>query len=237
MRKMIAFGISMMILVPCMAWIALYIKGRQFALRDHLRKADAIVVLAGTRGNIKFLHGKISTAVRLYQQGWAPVLIMSGRFSAKVTEKFAPIPLCELQEAAAQGRIQASDVDRAAKLWDTSLGAGYMADQARQMDVPPEAIIVEDESLHTRENAEHVLALLKEHQARRIILVTSPFHQLRTYLTFVKVLQPRGIEIMNYYANTREWHPASWFLSAEHRRLVKLETERIHTFRAKGDLL
>ena len=71
----------------------------------------------------------------------------------------------------------------------------------------------------------------------RVILVTSPFHQLRTYLTFAKVFQPRNIEIINYYADTGEWHPATWFLSAKHRKLVKGEIERIKKYREKGDLL
>jgi uncharacterized SAM-binding protein YcdF (DUF218 family) len=62
--------------------------------------------------------------------------------------------------------------------------------------------------------------LLKKWKIARIILVTSPFHQLRTYLTFAKVLQPYGIEIINYYANTGEWHPATWFLSQEHHKLT-----------------
>jgi uncharacterized SAM-binding protein YcdF (DUF218 family) len=187
-------------------------KGKQFALRDHLRKADAIIVLAGTRGNINFLNGKICTAVRLYQQGWAPRLIFTGKFSAKVTETPTLFPLEELKQAAAQGRIQEKDVAAAAKTWDTCLGAIYMCNQAIHMGVPPEAIFVESEALHTRENAEHVLTILEKHHMQRVILVTSPFHQLRTYLTFAKVFQPRGIDIINYYADTGEWHPATWFL-------------------------
>lgn len=67
--------------------------------------------------------------------------------------------------------------------------------------------------------------------------MTSPFHQLRTYLTFAKVLQPHHISIVNYHADTDEWHPATWFLSAEHRKLVKSEIERISVYRKKGDIL
>jgi uncharacterized SAM-binding protein YcdF (DUF218 family) len=72
---------------------------------------------------------------------------------------------------------------------------------------------------------------------QRVILVTSPFHQLRTYLTFAKVFQPYNIEIINYYAETGEWHPLTWFFSPQHRKLVKSEQERIKKYRAKGDLL
>ena len=112
-----------------------------------------------------------------------------------------------------------------------------MRNQAIQMGVPPEAILVESEALHTRENAEHVLSILEKHCMHRVILVTSPFHQLRTYLTFAKVFQPRDIQIINHYADTGEWHPATWFLSAEHRKLVKSEIERIQKYREKGDIL
>ena len=146
-------------------------------------------------------------------------------------------PIEELQRAAAQGRIQEKDVAAAAKTWDTCLGATYMRDQAVQMGVPRGAIFVEPEALHTRENAEHVLCILEKHDMHRVILVTSPFHQLRTYLTFAKVFQPQGIEIINHYADTGEWHPATWFLSGKHRELVKGEMERIKIYREKGDIL
>ncbi len=223
--------------MPILAWIALFVRGKQFALRDHLCQADAIVVLAGTRGNIHFLNGKIHTGVHLYRKGLAPYVIFTGKFSAKVTNTPTLFPEEELMQAVAQGRIQEKDIANAVKTWDKCLGASYMCNQAMQMGVPAEAIITEEESLHTRENAKHVLEILKQHNMNRIILITSPFHQLRTYLTFEKVFQSYSIEIVNYYAETGEWHPATWFLSAEHRKLVKSEIERIKMYREKGDLL
>src|SRR5579875_720231 len=229
--------LSIATIIPFVAWIILYLKGRQFALRDRLQKADAIVVLAGTRGNINFLHGKICTAAHLYQQGWASRIICTGKFSVKVTDQATLIPIEELQVATTNGRIQQKDIANAAQSWDIGLGARYMRDQLLQMGIPADAILLEDESLHTRENAEEVLALIKQYNMKRIILVTSPFHQLRTYLTFAKVFQPYDIQIINYYAETGEWNPYTWFLSTEHRKLVKSETERIQKYRQKGDLL
>ena len=226
-----------MTLMPFIAWLIFYLKGKQFALRDRLRKADAIIVLSGTRGDINFLNGKIRTAARLLRQGWAPYLIVSGKISVKVTETLMPIPEDELQVAAINGRIQQEDVAVATTEWDTSLGAYYMYNHAVQRGVPPETILVENESLQTRENAEYTLGFLKERHMSKVILVTSPFHQLRTYLTFMKVFQPHGIEIINYYADTGEWHPATWFLTTEYRKLVSSETERIKKYREKGDLL
>jgi uncharacterized SAM-binding protein YcdF (DUF218 family) len=229
-------GISMLVLMPIVIWLTWYMRGKRFALRDRLCKADAIIVLAGTRGNINFLKGKVRTGVHLYQKGWAPYLIFTGKFSAKVTDTPTLFPLEELQRAVAQGRIQEKDVAVAAKTWDTCLGARYMRNQAIEMGVPPEAILTEAESLHTRENAEHVLRILKERGMQRVILITSPFHQLRTYLTFAKVFHLHRIEIINYYADTDEWRPTTWFLSAKYRKLVNSEMERIKKYREKGDL-
>ncbi len=230
--------IGLIVLVCLGVEVAFFLQGRQFALRDSLRRADAIVVLAGTRGNIKYLQGKISTAAQLYQQGWAPYIICSGAFSVKITETPSHFTESELQETVNAGRLQPKDIPGALKSWDKGLGAGYMKQQAIEMGVPADAIILEDTSLHTKENAEHVLTLLKQKGIQStIILVTSPFHQKRTYLTFAKVFQPHGVNILNYYAETGEWHPATWFFSKEHRKLVKSEIERIKLYRQKGDLL
>lgn len=236
-KYLLTTSISALALVLVFTWFNFYRRGKRFAVRDRLQQADAIVVLAGTRGNIRFLDGKICTAVSLYQQGWAQRIICAGKFSVKVTDTPTLIPLEELQAAAVAGRIQEKDVANAAQQWDTGLGAHYIAEQLMQKGVPSQAIWVEDKSLHTRENAEYVLATLRRHGMRRIILVTSPFHQLRTYLTFAKIFQLHSIDIINYYANTGEWHPATWFLSAENRKLVQSEMERIQIYREKGDLL
>jgi uncharacterized SAM-binding protein YcdF (DUF218 family) len=233
---LITIGINIIPLVPIIIWIILVIKGKQFALRNRLQKADAIIVLAGTRGNIKFLDGKIQTAVHLYQRGWAPSIIAVGKFSAKIAETPNLIPLKELEEAVLAGRIEKKDLPAAAKTWDTDLGATYIREQATQMGIPVEDILAETNSLHTKENAEYTLQILKKQNMHRIILITSPFHQLRTYLTFQKVFQPYNIQIINYYAETGEWNPATWFFSEEHRRLVKSEKDRIKRYREKGDL-
>ncbi len=233
----VATIIAFILPLPLIAWFTLYMRGKRFALQDQLRKADAIVVLAGTRGNIEYLNGRICTAVQLYKQGWAPYIICGDKFPVKVTEDATLIPIQELQFAAVNGRSQEKDVPKAAKTWDTDLGANYMCEQAIQMGVPTSAILVKDESLHTRENAEQVLNILQQHNMHSIILVTSPFHQLRTSLIFGKVLQPHNIEIINHYADSDEWNPNTWFLSEKHRKLVDSEIERIKIYRQKGDIL
>ena len=114
-KYVFSIGIRLLILVPLLTWIIYYRRGKQFALRDRLRLADAIVVLAGTRENLAFLHGKIRTAVSLYKQGWVPCIIFVGKFSRMVTDTPTLMPLEELQRAAAQGRIQERDIAAVAK--------------------------------------------------------------------------------------------------------------------------
>ncbi len=237
MQSSFVIGTGLLSLFLVTVWSAFFLKGRRFALRDKLQHADAIVVLAGTRGNIEFLNGKLRTAVHLYEAGWAPYIICSGRFSVKVTNTPNLILDEEIQDAVIAGRIQEKDAKVAVKTWDIGLGAEYMREQAIHIGVSAQAVLVEQQSLHTRESAEYVLALLRKCDMHSIILVTSPFHQLRTYLTFAKVFQQDDIKILNYYAETNEWHPVSWFLSAKNRKLVKSEVERIKMYREKGDLL
>ena len=235
--SLVKIGVGAFALTPVLVWYRYYQQGKQFALRDTLQKADAIVVLAGTRGNMSYLKGKIETAVELYKQGWAPYIICSGRFSEKVTDTPQLIPFKELQMAADCGRIQQKDVAPAATTWDEGIGANYMRDEAIRHGVPAQCILVDHDSLHTHENAQNVAGILEQNNMQSIILVTSPFHQLRTNLTFAKVLQPLGIKIINYYANTGEWERRTWFFDEEKRKLVQSELERITKYREIGHLI
>lgn len=230
-------AISVPIVGAAAVWAACYWQGRRFALRDPLQHADAIVSLAGNLGNMAFLDGKVDTAVRLYHEGWAPIILLAGRFSHQATDTPRLMPRVELEAAVRAGRIDQATADEAISTWDIGLGADYMRERAIRAGVPAEAILTERESLNTYENAKFTVSMLAERGARRIILVTSPFHQLRSYLTFAKLYHERGIDLVNYRADTSAWHPLTWFLSSANRRLVRGEAERIRTYRAKGDLL
>lgn len=231
-----AIGTSAFIAAGGVAWMALYCEGKRFALRDKLMYADAIVSVAGTVGNIKFLDGKVDTAVLLYLQGWAPTILFAGRFSHQATDTPQLMPPEEVESAVLAGRIDRLDTAVAVKTWDVALGAGYMRDRAIRAGVPAAAILTECQSLHTLENAQFTAPMLAERGVQRVILVTSPFHQLRAYLTFANIYRERDIDIVNYAADTSAWHPFTWFLSEENRGLVRREAERIRRYRAKGDL-
>lgn len=232
------FALLVSMLVGAMAgWITLYSLGRRFALRDQLQHADAIVSLAGTVGNLAFLDSKIATAVRLYRENWAPIILFSGRFSHMATDTPRLMPKAELMAAVHAGRIDSKTAIDAADSWDIDLDAEYMRQRAIEVGIPPDAILTESRSLNTYENAAFTVSLLADRGARRVILVTSPFHQLRSYLTFAKVYHERGIDVINYYANTSIWRPWTWFFFASNRTLLRGEAARIRTYRSKGDLL
>ncbi len=107
--------------------------------------------------------------------------------------------------------------------------AEVMRRQAVQAGVPASAIKVESSSRTTRENAELVGQLLVDasgNGAKRIILVTSPYHQRRASLEF-KLLADQGITIINHPTpNDPDWSklwwltPRGWWLAGG--ELVKI---------------
>jgi len=224
------------VFLGAVVWFALYVLGRHVALRERLSQADAIVAVAGTGGTMENLQGKILTAVHLYRHHWAPWIVFTGKFSEKVSNARTPMPLATLHEAVAHGRIKARDIDAALAKWDAHLDARYMQQEAEHRGVPPSAILVETEALHTGENAAFVARMLLERNMHRIILVSAPFHQRRTYLTFLKYFRPHGISIINYRADTADWHPLTWFFSRHQRALVWGELQKIRAYRERGDI-
>jgi uncharacterized SAM-binding protein YcdF (DUF218 family) len=67
------------------------------------------------------------------------------------------------------------------------------------MGVPAEAILLERESRTTRENASFTLPMLREMGARRVLFVTSAWHQRRALRTFKDAAAAEGLAI--------EWLP------------------------------
>lgn len=139
--------------------------------------------------------------------------------------------------------VRAAEAIRLYKLgWsDTLIFSGAAADttgpsnaevmrrQAIEAGVPSADIKVESSSRTTRQNAEQVKQLLVEAGgggAKRIILVTSPYHQRRASLEF-RVLAGDGITIINHPTpNDPDWSvvwwltPRGWWLAGG--ELVKI---------------
>ena len=128
--------------------------------------AEAIVVLGGaTRApipprpwiDLQEASDRVVHGAQLYLSGQAPLLVMSG------------------------GRVQ----------WDPQAPAipseaADMSEFAQLMGVPADAILLEENSFTTHENATNTAQLLAERRINRILLVTSALHMPRAIATFEK---------------------------------------------------
>ena len=102
--------------------------------------------------------------------------------------------------------------------------------------VPACDIIHEDRSLNTREQAVEVVRMAMERGWKRLVLVASPEHQYRAYLTFLREVLDTKSGLILYNAPVRH---LDWFVDAGWgTRLDRLEAEilRIEKYTAMGHL-
>lgn len=151
-----------------------------------VRKADAIIVLAGEDG-----VPRAEVALQLYRGQVAPVIVLTGGLDD-----------------------------------DAHQGAKTLRPILEAEGVPPEAIL-DDDARNTPEQATNVLRLATAHGWTHLILIASPGHLYRAFLTFVKTLWVAG------QANTIRLTPIGatqvlWWSSPSgvpQTRLELLETE------------
>jgi uncharacterized SAM-binding protein YcdF (DUF218 family) len=77
--------------------------------------------------------------------------------------------------------------------------------------VPAENILIEEKSKTTLENAQMSAIMITEDGYKSIILVTSPYHQRRTYELFKKNLP--DVKIINQSALDEQWRKKGWWES------------------------
>lgn len=88
--------------------------------------------------------------------------------------------------------------------------ARVMRLQAIQAGVPESAILIEEYSETTKQNAEKTETIFDKNNIRSIILVTSGYHQRRASLEFHKRSQGR-VAILNHPdSNDKDWSPWWW---------------------------
>lgn len=105
-----------------------------------------------------------------------------------------------------------------------------------QAGIPTQAIIHENRSLNTREQAIEVIKLSVEKNWRRLVLVASHEHQYRAYLTFLREILDIGSNIVLYNAPVRN---LGWFRDSDWGiRCERLEQEfaRIDKYSRLGHL-
>jgi uncharacterized SAM-binding protein YcdF (DUF218 family) len=108
------------------------------------------------------------------------------------TEGWAPVVI--FSGAAAEGEVS---------------NAEAMKNIAVKQGIPATDILIEEYSQDTEENAEFSADIIKKKEFSKIILVTSPYHQRRTYELFKEELP--GVTIINQSALDEDWRKKGWW--------------------------
>jgi len=88
--------------------------------------------------------------------------------------------------------------------------AAAMRADALGAGVPDEDILIEEGSVSTADNAAKTAPLIEGLGAKKVILVTSPYHQQRASLNFRQILGP-DITILNHSASDSVWRKSNWW--------------------------
>lgn len=105
-----------------------------------------------------------------------------------------------------------------------------------KLGVPKSAIVHESKSLNTKEQAVEVIELAIKNRWGRLILVASPEHQYRVYLTFLREVIDRKLDIVIFNSpvkNLKWFGPCDWGVRFD--RIVQ-EFERIDKYSESGHL-
>lgn len=107
--------------------------------------------------------------------------------------------------------------------------AAAMRIDATSQGVPSSAILIEEFSENTTENAEKTRDLLQRNDIHNIILVTSGYHQRRASMEFTTYTEGNGVEIRNAPTSDRDWGwwwwltPRGWYLAlSEFGKIIAL---------------
>lgn len=102
--------------------------------------------------------------------------------------------------------------------------------------VPPDAIIHENKSLNTYEQAREVLKIAEKHNWKKLILVASHEHQYRAYLTFLRQVINMKNQVILYNSPARNlgWFKDSgWGVRFDR---LEIEFDRIDKYSQLGHL-
>lgn len=118
--------------------------------------------------------------------------------------------------------------------------AQLLKEKAIEQGIPEEDIIVEDISLHTKENVLASLLVLDRafylHNVKRIIVVTTNFHMRRFHLT-LKTFMPEWIEYSLCTVNDQTTREDNWFNYPYGRKRVEMESGKLINYFKQGVII
>lgn len=114
-----------------------------------------------------------------------------------------------------------------------SLLASILAEDLKDKGVPEEAIILEEDSKNTYEQAKNIISLAKSKGWEKIILVATHYHQYRAFLTFLQERNASNydLEIFNSSAKADWFEETNWGIRID---LLKDEFSKIREYQNKG---
>ncbi|WP_396020427.1 YdcF family protein [Bacillus sp. ISL-57] len=124
-------------------------------------------------------------------------------------------------------------------IWEgTKLSEAHLLkEKAIEKGVPEEDILVEDISLHTKENVLASLLILDRefnlHNIKRVIIVTTIYHMRRFYLT-LKTYMPDWIEYSLCTVNDKTTKVDNWFMYPYGRKRVEMESRKLINYVIQG---
>lgn len=101
--------------------------------------------------------------------------------------------------------------------------AAWMKNQALSLGVPASAILLEDQSRSTKENALFSLPIIKKQGITSIMLVTSPYHARRAKWVFQKIFAKSDIKVLIYPVQNSAFQISKWWTRHEDIQQVARE--------------
>jgi uncharacterized SAM-binding protein YcdF (DUF218 family) len=112
--------------------------------------------------------------------------------------------------------------------------ARAMATTAEGDGVPASAVLLDETSVDTSQNATDVAAIVHQHNYHSIILVTSPYHQRRAEIAFHRALGS-SFPIVNHSSYDQLWRRSDWWVTAYSRSLTYSELKKVAYELATGN--
>ena len=107
--------------------------------------------------------------------------------------------------------------------------ASLMKEQALHLGVPDKAILLEEKSSSTEENARYTKEILDKHGYKTCILVTSPYHSKRASKIFTKIMGDK-IKIISAPVDNSWFRFEQWWERKRDRAAVLREYSKLLWF-------
>lgn len=172
-------------------------------MEDRPEPADIIFIVGGTYAEPAEL------AARLYNQGFAPWIMPSGKFAARENG----FPGCKTPGSKYQGKYETE--------WE------FMCDILCKNGVSRRAILREDQSQFTYQNAEFSKKVAQQHhlQVKKAILCCQAFHARRAFMYYQTAFLQTHFMVQP--ASTQGISRGNWMCLEHGKKLVMGEMMRI----------